>query len=1248
MTHINPINTFSNSQFISDEQKKIVLDNARIKLVNGVAGGHKCLGKNTPILMFDGSIKLVQDIVVGDILMGDDSAPRNVLDICSGVDELYEINNQKQESYVVNSQHILSLKYSRSKKLIHRPERHSYQVIWFDKGRLSKSFHYKKNDAKDQLYVLTEAKTFFKNVTHNLIWDINLQDYLSLSRSYKKDLKGYKVKVEFQETPLPMDPYILGIWLGDGSKSEPRITNQDATILKYLSNNLPKINCYMTYTSNYSYYINSTQKNYNYFTSTLRQLSLINDKHIPDIYKINSTENRLKLLAGIIDSDGYAKKNGIFSITQKSEKLFDDIVFLCQSLGLACHKKKHLKHCYYKGIKRENYYYTAVISGEGLEKIPTLCKRKMVPERKQIKDVLVSGIQVKPLGSGEYYGFEIDGNRRFLLGNFTVTHNTSTLIKCGIRHLEEGLNVIFLTKISSVTDEITKRLTRNFGINFTKSASHFIGQHNGNWCCVANFDSFIDKQLRKSNLPFEGEAFNQKVKQLNNNMDKLNDGLYMKNEQKIDVVLIDEVQDFDKIRIEFTQKIFTKFTDLRGVFVGDTLQTVFIQSIMGDSFSMNYLKSNLDCKYFQLSTCYRCPKGQIDFVNKVMGPYQQQYGIVPIISNNNNMIDKPVLFQHHSVHKEYERADLCKRVIYIIDYVLNIDTTVNPDDIVVVMNKTNSNAVFEKLLVELNNYYRKRYNNENYKNVIHYKTKNQEGRKTIDWSIGEEKTKFISVHGIKGKGQKVVILLGMSEKSIPMVEWLFKTEELISQSVMNVALTRSERYLFVGVNSIPSRYINNQFDEIYANDLAYCSWNEKTYRNIDPFYKNLLVGFEQFEKFNFVTDKYTKNVIYTPSKSILAIKEDIVQEYHISDCISNAFGLMSDEVMTKTKIGKRFYIKNSFNIVERGILGILCELLVQRYMRVYTKNLYYDNAFLLMYHNKDTENYLFTNNQSLLNIVFDTKLNGLVKKSEKDWRKQFEIVKSKCKHIKSLREFLGSIKTPTYILDNTFQRMNIKSMLDIYFSSIANDKVNTKIFWNLALFYSALSGHYKMTSVMMYIDSFNANITNLHVNTKEYCHKYLIAKMAEYNISFQKEINVIRRISDPEILSVINPEILEKEDGQRFYKYGIMGISDVILNNKSCDESVLHEIKCISSSDSGKVKTWIFQSVLYSYLLKKLSTKNQNNVKKIVIANLLSGTIWEFDMTKIAIKYKDMISYIMKEKHFPEQLIEMYLQNEKK
>jgi superfamily II DNA or RNA helicase len=74
-------------------------------------GRGKCLGINTPIIMFDRSIKMVQDIEVGDLLLGDDLKPRNILTLARGKEMMYKITDCSSDNYyIVNESHILSLK----------------------------------------------------------------------------------------------------------------------------------------------------------------------------------------------------------------------------------------------------------------------------------------------------------------------------------------------------------------------------------------------------------------------------------------------------------------------------------------------------------------------------------------------------------------------------------------------------------------------------------------------------------------------------------------------------------------------------------------------------------------------------------------------------------------------------------------------------------------------------------------------------------------------------------------------------------------------------------------------------------------------------------------------------------------------------------------------------------------------------------------------------------------------------------
>jgi superfamily II DNA or RNA helicase len=115
----------------------------------------------------------------------------------------------------------------------------------------------------------------------------------------------------------------------------------------------------------------------------------------------------------------------MYEITQKNKILSNNILYLIRSLGFHGSQTACKKSCMYKGEKREGIYHRIHFCGEGLEQIPCKIERKKAEARCINKDALVTGIEVERLDNGEYYGFEIDGNRRFLLGDFTVTHNTA-------------------------------------------------------------------------------------------------------------------------------------------------------------------------------------------------------------------------------------------------------------------------------------------------------------------------------------------------------------------------------------------------------------------------------------------------------------------------------------------------------------------------------------------------------------------------------------------------------------------------------------------------------------------------------------------------------------------------------------------------------------------------------------------------------------------------------------------------------
>ncbi len=345
-------------------------------------GMGKCLGKGTPVLLYDGRIKPVEEIQVGDLLMGDDSTPRKVLTLARGREQMYWVRQNKGMDYRVNESHILSLKKRRQEG------RH-------DRGS---------------------------------IIDISVRDYLNRSGKFKSNYKGYKVSVNFPEQALPLPPYFLGLWLGDGSSSKSTIINQDEEIVSYLQAYAEdlgmRLHTYIGKGKCPEHRISNDSGPASYsLQGALRELGVLNNKHIPSAYLVNSRANRLALLAGLIDSDGHylVQSNG-FEIAQKSKQLTEQIKFLCDSLGYRVSMKA--KEAKISSINYTSTAYRLRIYGN-IDEVPVRVKRKQANPWKSLVDWQVTGITLEPDGIDDYYGFEIDGNRRFLLGDMTVTHNTA-------------------------------------------------------------------------------------------------------------------------------------------------------------------------------------------------------------------------------------------------------------------------------------------------------------------------------------------------------------------------------------------------------------------------------------------------------------------------------------------------------------------------------------------------------------------------------------------------------------------------------------------------------------------------------------------------------------------------------------------------------------------------------------------------------------------------------------------------------
>ena len=98
-----------------------------------------------------------------------------------------------------------------------------------------------------------------------------------------------------------------------------------------------------------------------------------------------------------------------------------------------------------------------------MSEIPSRIPRKRVAPRQQKKDVLRTGFSVESLGDDDYYGFTLDGDGQFLLGDFTVTHNTEMAIHLIQEAQRKGSRVTFVVDGISLAEQTSARLS-SYGI----------------------------------------------------------------------------------------------------------------------------------------------------------------------------------------------------------------------------------------------------------------------------------------------------------------------------------------------------------------------------------------------------------------------------------------------------------------------------------------------------------------------------------------------------------------------------------------------------------------------------------------------------------------------------------------------------------------------------------------------------------------------------------------------------------------
>lgn len=356
--------------------------------VAGCASSGKCWKIGTRMLRASGECVNVEDIRVGDLLLGDDSQPRTVLSLHRGRAPMYKIRLHTGDEFVCNGAHELVVKRT-------------------DAGPKAK-------------HRIGEIEV------------ISVDDWLSKTDRFRDCRRMFAAPAEFPPVAPPsIDPRIYGLWLGDGHTHSPRISvgRDDPATLQYIKDwgvrdgwritEYPEVrNC----TPLAIRQDDGNEKGSNKFMEFVSaSMSADRIKYIRPEYLRGSSATRMELLAGIIDADGHASAcKGVptyFEIAVKHDRLKDDIVFLARSLGFTVSAKLRTTKCQ----TGEFASWRINISGD-THTIPTL-RKKCAPPRRKSEGLRFS---VEAVGEDDFYGFTLDGNKQHLLWNFTVAHNSDS------------------------------------------------------------------------------------------------------------------------------------------------------------------------------------------------------------------------------------------------------------------------------------------------------------------------------------------------------------------------------------------------------------------------------------------------------------------------------------------------------------------------------------------------------------------------------------------------------------------------------------------------------------------------------------------------------------------------------------------------------------------------------------------------------------------------------------------------------
>jgi phage terminase large subunit-like protein len=366
----------------------------------------KALSLDTPIITPDGW-RVMGDLRVGDYVYGADGKPTKITYVSEAFrdHDCYEVEFEDGEKIIADAGHTWRVMTKESRRAVNRKCK--------SKKRYRNDYH--------------EGQGYFNITTEEMA-----MDYVYV----RADGKGYEYKyrvpmaepVKFGEKELPVKPYTLGVWLGDGSSKKPEVTccdNDLVELREYIEQDGYQTKVYFKKHRANSIGIGITPRGQeNKFLSALKTIGVFENKHIPEIYLRSSIEQRMELLRGLMDTDGFVEKRGQCEFVQKNKRIVDDFSELLSSLGIKHTVREKQAKC---NGKDAGFVYSVLFYTDQSNPCFKLSRKKARLKEKLAPRMLNKSIvSIRKVGIVPTRCIAVDNDDHlFLAGKkMTVTHNT--------------------------------------------------------------------------------------------------------------------------------------------------------------------------------------------------------------------------------------------------------------------------------------------------------------------------------------------------------------------------------------------------------------------------------------------------------------------------------------------------------------------------------------------------------------------------------------------------------------------------------------------------------------------------------------------------------------------------------------------------------------------------------------------------------------------------------------------------------